>query len=535
MLLTGGYWAWSNCSVLASRDGGASWAVMANASAGWGLRCGGNEGDRAVGDRLAAHPDPARAGLFAVGGSDGRVYVAVDGFAEGPPARVQLPPPAAAGACDPTKNASCVVRSVLWLPTAAAGGPTLLLAAVPALGLFASPGPDYADAATWTFVAGSDGPASLNRLAAVPAQPARLWATAQRGGIWSGTVAADGASWRVTWDVAGALADEGVPFSGVAVRDGGRDVVVMSMLESSNTSIFRSVDGGANFARANWSVTSLVPWWGQRDYNTGLNAASSLAFDPLAEAGGAAPELWATDFFGAYRADASPGAAALSFVNVEAGHEEVCMNTIRAPAVGDLLSGAADVGGWRHDAGPGAWPASTMKAADGWAHNCVFNIDLTLRVAPSGASADVIWVTAGDEYGSCHGAPSWCGLHSWIGFSRDGGATFADTTWDSVYAVDQANPYRVAVHPYNGAKAVVIARKGLPVTYTRDYGATWANSSGGVDSCGEQGNFWFAQPLATERQIDEAAPEATIYYYNGTTTRVSPPHEPSQPPPPTDF
>ena len=102
--------------------------------------------------------------------------------------------------------------------------------------------------------------------------------------------------------------------------------------------------------------------------------------------------------------------------------------------------------------------------------------------------------------------------------SRDGGLTFIDSTWDDVYAIDQANPYRVAVHPFDGSKAVVASREGLPVTYTRDYGVTWSNSTGGVKSVGEQGNFWFALPLATEKQIDETAAEAIIYYYNGTTT-----------------
>ena len=194
------------------------------------------------------------------------------------------------------------------------------------------------------------------------------------------------------------------------------------------------------------------------------------------------------------------------------------MNTIRDPPAGALLSGAADVGGWRHDGGIDAYPSTTFTAADGWAHNCLFAVDYTLALAPGGASADAVWVTAGDEYGACHGEPSWCGLHSWVGVSRDGGQTFADTTWDSVYAVDQANPYRVLVHPYDGAKAVVVARKGLPVTYTRDAGKTWANATTAGDSCGEQGNFWFGYPLAPERQIDPAAAEATFYYYNGTTT-----------------
>jgi hypothetical protein len=523
--LCGGYWAWSNCTVLLSADAGASWSVSP-ATSGWGLRCGGNEGDRAVGDRMAFHP--ANAGLAAVGGSDGRVYITTDGFAStAVPARVALPPPAAAAACDPQRNSSCVVRSVLWLP--AAGGAqaaTLLLAAVPAFGLFASVGPDFADAAGWSFVFGSDAPSEINRLAAVPGQPGRLWATAARGGVWRGDVQPDGAGgWAVSWGVAGALAGEGVPFSGIAVRgDGGIDVVVMSLLYDSNTTLFRSPDGGATFARQNWSVTSLVPWWGANDFNTNLNAASSLAFDPFADA--PTPSLWATDFFGVYRADAPlPAAGALaaddssasplSFVNVETGHEEVCVNVIRAPAAGALLSGAADVGGWRHDQGEAAWPTATFKAADGYAHNCVYDIAHTLKLRSDGSAPDALYVTAGDEYGSCHGSPSWCGLHSWVGVSRDGGASFADTAFDSVYAVSQANPYRVAVHPFDGAKAVVAARSGLPVAFTRDYGATWANATG-VVSVGEQGNFWFGQPLARENQIDEAAPEAVFYFYNGT-------------------
>ena len=127
------------------------------------------------------------------------------------------------------------------------------------------------------------------------------------------------------------------------------------------------------------------------------------------------------------------------------------MNVIRAPAIGDVVSGAADVGGWRHDAGVGAYPSSTIKAADGWARasgvavprdwrratpgcalpdspprttastrsrartaprtcapphthpppltpdNCMFGVDMTLALAPSGATVDAVWATAGDE------------------------------------------------------------------------------------------------------------------------------------------
>ncbi len=247
--LTGPYWAYSNCTVLASRDAGTTWTVMRNATFGWGLTCGGNEGNRAVGDRLAVSPsDPA---TIAVGGADGRVYITVDGFVSGPPARVTLPPPASSAACEPAHDTSCVVLTVAWVPQPATGLPALV-AAVPALGLFTSAGPDYADPETWRFLAGSDSPKDIARLAVVsPSQPlassvssasaaanaaakataataaaaagGRVWATTAGNGVWSGVVDA------VTWDVQAALADEGVAFAGLAVRAGGRDVAVMSL------------------------------------------------------------------------------------------------------------------------------------------------------------------------------------------------------------------------------------------------------------------------------------------------------------------
>lgn len=58
---------------------------------------------------------------------------------------------------------------------------------------------------------------------------------------------------------------------------------------------------------------------------------------------------------------------------------------------------SADVGGWRHDGGIEAWPSTTFKAADGWEHNCVFDIETTLASSLDGTVPDVTWVTGGDE------------------------------------------------------------------------------------------------------------------------------------------
>jgi hypothetical protein len=364
-ILTGGYWRYSTCTVLSSHDAGGSWVALP-ASKLWNLTCGGNEGDRAVGNRMAIHP--TRTDTIAVGGADGGVWVSTDGFAAKLAARVTLPAPAAPTACIPQQNASCVVRTVLWI-TLAPGGPVVLVAQVPALGLFASAGPDYSDATTWSFVADSGEATEINRI--VPSGGAaggEIWATCQGGGVFKGVLTAvaggggsggfgaangNAPSYRMAWSVAGALATADVPFSGIAVRDDGNDVVVMSKLSNSNQSIWRSLDAGHTFTQLNWTCTSSVQWWGANDYNTKLNAGASLSFEPVAA--GATPSLWATDFFGVYQADAPADAETLAFANVETGHEEVCMNAIRAPAVGHLLSGAADVGGWLHDQGTAAW------------------------------------------------------------------------------------------------------------------------------------------------------------------------------------
>lgn len=411
LIMSGAYWAYSNCSILISSDAGASWSV-APGSKGWGMKCGGNENDRAVGDRMSFHPSIKD--LVAVGGSDGGVWISNDAFASTLPVRVTLPSPAQSTPCNPDKNSTCVVRNVAWATTTT--GTVILIAAIPSAGLFASSGPDFSDESTWSFVIGSGGdatmPADINRIA-ISGEPGKIWLSCGKGGVWKGTISSSGSSsvrqdeevalssvrqdeevtssWQVTWEVAGALFEQDVPFSGIAVRNGGKEVVVMSLLYDNNTTLFRSIDSGATFTKLNWTCTSSVPWWGKNDFNTNLNAASSLSFDPVTG------QLWATDFFGVYVADdLLDNLTTLFFQNVETGHEEVCMNTIREPAVGNLLSGAADVGGWMHNDGIENWPNSTFKAADGWAHNCLFSIDVTLSLAPNGASADAVWVTAGE-------------------------------------------------------------------------------------------------------------------------------------------
>lgn len=232
---------------------------------------------------------------------------------------------------------------------------------------------------------------------------------------------------------------------------------------------------------------------------------------------------------------------------------------------------AVDVGGWRHDGGVEAWPSTTFKAADGWDHNCVFDIATTLAASPDGTVPDATWVTGGDEYGSCHGSPAWCGLHSWIGVSRDGGRTFTDTTWDSTYRINQVRSLKSLSTPpaqeslprvlflacsgeslpcrrppirrnegrrrsSHGPPSDIHARRGPDVGQRERrrgvcgaarqllvWTAPRSRPAGDLSSLPVSGvlvqNVYPRLCHCSENaQINASSPEATVYYYNGTTT-----------------
>lgn len=109
--------------------------------------------------------------------------------------------------------------------------------------------------------------------------------------------------------------------------------------------------------------------------------------------------------------------------------------------------------------------------------------------------------------------------------SHDGGQTFTETTYDTVFQDSNAIPYRVSVHPFNGSVAVISGYQGYPTVFTHDAGVTWHNSTMAgqpgsiVPSVGPYGNFWWAYPLARENNqpSTSAAAPATFYYYNGTS------------------
>jgi len=175
----------------------------------------------------------------------------------------QLPSPASPTPCNPAHNESCVVRTVAWLPLPAtsSGGASaaisaspvvLLLAAVPALGVFVSAGPDYGNPTGWSLLLGSD---CTRR-----GQPPRCCAHARGTDLGHGERgrACGAASCLRRLAAAGRCPGTcrvrsetpGAPFAGVAVSADGLDVAVMTLEFNSSTSIYRSLDGGKASERA---------------------------------------------------------------------------------------------------------------------------------------------------------------------------------------------------------------------------------------------------------------------------------------------
>lgn len=68
---------------------------------------------------------------------------------------------------------------------------------------------------------------------------------------------------------------------------------------------------------------------------------------------------------------------------------QVCMNFVKAPPTGQVLSGAADDFGWLHNNGLDAYPSSIFPSKD--VHNCGFGADYTLSTtrAPDGSTVPV--------------------------------------------------------------------------------------------------------------------------------------------------
>jgi xyloglucan-specific exo-beta-1,4-glucanase len=529
--LLGGTLGWGACRVMRSEDAGDTWTVLIAGSGNWSLECGGNEGDRGMGDRLVVHP--ADGATFAIAGYDGRVYVTRDGFASGAAgvANISLP-----GISYPSAHPVRTLGFVPLAPAASAAPPVYaLLAAVPSVGIFWSAGPAYEDPSTWAPVPAAAAAVlgNVSRFLAVPAAPAVL--ASFEGGF--ARLLPGGTPGSPTLSVDWSFNPDSRTYDGLAYDPTNPlDITFLAIEYDSNATFRRTLDGGKTWFVVNWTTYSTVPWARDNTYGLKLNAASTLTYDPFPNSAGAPLDVWVSDFFGVWRcqnwdapalaakAGQDPASAQVLFSNVEWGHEEVCVNFVKEPVANLTLSGVADDFGWLHDQGLDMYPSAIFPSKDD--HNCAFGSDSTLTLAP-GVTPPVpaaIWLTAGDEYGATRNG--WSGLHHYVGVSNDGGKTFTETTYDAQIQGSNSYPYRVVAHPFNATVAAITGYQGMPVVHTLDGGNTWLNATDAatnlpIPSVGPYGNFWWAQPFARDNNADPTgspSTPATLYYYNGTTS-----------------
>lgn len=212
----------------------------------------------------------------------------------------------------------------------------------------------------------------------------------------------------------------GVNYRGLAVAPGdpvGETVYVAEQTSNQYGKIYRSVDGGLhwttqylnfnnlNYARAEPDGTpSLTGYW--------FGSVAALLVSPAN-----ANELWASDFFGVYRAQDAQnlGTANGCFWHVlQKGQEETVVESLKVPPAGAaLMLGVADVGGFRYmdtAARPSGAAGNTFRTPSGGS---------TIGLDFSEANPTVwarTWVNGPHDSGS--GAASGDGGVTWLQFGQ---------------------------------------------------------------------------------------------------------------------
>jgi hypothetical protein len=131
------------------------------------------------------------------------------------------------------------------------------------------------------------------------------------------------------------------PYTGLSL-DPTNPLVLMGVTANPTfrNKIYRSSDGGDSWSEINYTQHGNVPWWPSFYWSA---ATSSLRIDPHDS-----NRVWYTDWYGTWRTDditSSPSA----WYTYEEGHEELVTFIVQSlPSGANLLSGMADVDGFRH-------------------------------------------------------------------------------------------------------------------------------------------------------------------------------------------
>jgi xyloglucan-specific exo-beta-1,4-glucanase len=230
---------------------------------------------------------------------------------------------------------------------------------------------------TWTELTG----ANVNQPRRGQCSPAdgTLWVTHERGVAKctaAGTALTDATPSQATSVVYNALALDPSNASKAVVMRGGPVY---------NNAIYKTTDGGGTWSAVGTSHTSTVPWWTSAWWSAW---PSAMVINPANTT-----QAWYGDWFGVWKTD-NYTVASPTWSNFENGHEEIVTFTLRAPPAPsvDLLSGAADVGGFRHNNGPNGYPSATMGS-----FQAIFGLDYCE------ANPNFVVSGEGSQSGTTHG------------------------------------------------------------------------------------------------------------------------------------
>ncbi len=318
------------------------------------------------------------------------------------------------------------------------------------------------------------------RLAGVANQPRRgqvskvdgtLWVTHQAGVEKAGPT--DAALTSVTPSQAA-----GVAYNGLALDpSNAAKVVVIRGEMNSNATMYRTTTAGAVWSQiSSGTHVSSVPWWIGKSWLWAAQV-SACVINPDRPA-----QLWYGDWYGVWKTD-DYAASSPTWNNYENGHEEVVTFTLIAPPSPsiDLISGGADMEGFRHNNGPDSYPSHDMGTAPGNGAGCDFQASFGLAYCERNPSFVVRG--AGSQTASAHG----------VCVSTDNGASWhAAPGW-----VKTDMPRRVAISASNTNTFVVGVSGGKPKR-TGNGGLTFT-ACNGIAENGPAGPWETSQPLCADK------------------------------------
>ncbi len=406
-------WSSTLGAIFKSTDEGRHWQQLP-----LHLPMGGNADDRWAGSRLAL--SPFHRGVILFGSRESGLWRSVDGGRK--------------WNLVSTLNTHGIANIGFNSVVFSAKSPSEVYASVPGYGVCVSQN----DGATWKVMPKS--PIHVERMAASPTGAVYASATdgvyVLRHGEWS-DITPPGRQRR---------------FCGISISPR-HPHEVLAATQSSHLRLFKTHDGGRSWSLVPFSVKSTVPWYAQSMLQ--LRQVAGLAIDPFTPG-----KVWLTDWYAVYSCDDDRLRPAV-FENHENGHEEVVVFSLAAPPNGPpLLSGVADVDGFRHS----SLTRFPNHGYGDWYHG---------HGPTYGDTDQITW---------CAGSPqnlARVGVRKWN--DTGGGASSSDggRTWNSFTGLNPAAmPERIAISAKDPKCMALLTLHQGPGYATTDGGKTWQKMKG---------------------------------------------------------